>query len=307
MIASKSEGVFESAGRKLAPELPGKEVRPLVELKQLQGEGIFSAEAKTGGGREMALSIVTAYAEALMESTAQRRRDDARAQYELLEKQLENKLAVAKEIDQKIIAYAEQEGVHDPLGRPLGQRSPEFASLKDLLAEAQRDLDTSDDLVLGYIRNEQVAGLRQQLSELLSTRSEGHPLVLGKRQEIRTIERQIELSESSGSVDLKDFETLLSTNAYLAAQRLKEERKVLENKVADYRDRLAELESRIGGLPERSLALAEMAEIRDQAVASSVALRGLMNDAEFFANEAPPALNILHAPTLSGGSPSTAC
>jgi hypothetical protein len=298
MIAAKAEEVYKLAARRISPDLPGKALRPQVVLEQLPGEGIFSASAKTGDGREPTLAIVTAYAEALMEYTAQLRRHDARVQYELLEKQLKNKIGVAKGIDQKIIDYAEQEGVVD-LRATSGAAVAELALLKKSLSEAERDLKTNNDLVIGYIRQELVAPLTQQLSDLLTTKSEGHSLVLGKRQEIRAIEQQIERSSAAGSIDLKDYEELLPSNIYQAVQRLKEDRKVLENKVANYKERLAQSESEMGGLPERSLTLGEMVKVRDQAVASSVALRGLMNDAEFFANEAPPALSIFHLPTLS--------
>ena len=296
MIAAKAEGVYELAAKKISADLPGRALRPQVKLEQLPGEGMFAATAKTGDGRAPTLEMVTAYAGALMEYTAQLRRDEARVQYELLEKQLQNKIEVAKEIDQKIIDYAEREGVLDPLATS-GPAVAELTQLKKSLSEAERDLRTNNDLVIGYIRREMVAPLTQQLSELLESRSEEHPLVLGKRQEIRTIERQLEASSASGTVDLKDFESLLPGNIYVAVQRLKEERKVLENKITSYKERLAQSESEVGGLPERSLTLTEMARIRDQAVASSVAIRGLMNDAEFFATEAPPALSVFHQPT----------
>lgn len=297
VIAANAEDVFDLAAEKISPGMPGAAVRALVGLEQLPGDGLFSVSANTSEGKETTLKVVTAYAEALMEYTARLRRDEARAEFDTLEKQLAQKQLAAKEIEKTIVEYSQEKGIIDPLATG-GTAVAELNALKKSLSDAKDALKTNNELILSYIRKEYVSLLNQELAGLLAQKSEQHHLVLGKKRQIRAIEDQLEASSESGTIDLKEFESLLPSTVYLAVQRLKEQRLILENQIASYTQQLSRSESEMGGLPERSLAMAEMSKIRYQAVASLVNIRGKMNDADFFATHAPPALSIFHAPSI---------
>ena len=297
VIAANAEDVFDIAAKKIDASMPGGAVRSRVSLEQLPGEGLFKVHATTGESAELTHKVVTAYAEAILDYTALIRQDEARKEYKQLEKQLTEKQAAAKETRDEIEKFARKEGIMDPLGTG-GGAGAELAVLKKQLSDAKLKYKSNNDLILSYIRQEVVAPLKQELATLLEGRSETHSMVRGKKQEIARIEGKLDAAMSEDSVNIDEFESMLSAPKLLAVQRLKEERKVLENTIQNYTERLSDTESDLGGLQGSSLAMAEMRQVLNQRIVAAAVINGRMGDAEFFANNAPPSISIFHAPSL---------
>ena len=296
VIASGAEEVFEIAAGKLGSEISGGAVRGLIGFEQLPGEGMFKVAATTADGKEQTLKVANAYAEALMDYTAQLRQNDARKEQKILEKKVAEKKRSAKELYDQIVKFSGDEGFFDPASEK-GSVYRRVEDLKKKLSEAKIIYKTN--LTLDYVSKQLVGELKAELGALLTERQEGDHLVLRKRDQIDKMETLIAENTSNGSLNLKAFEGILSSSAYDEAQRLQRERKVLENTIDDYTTQIELAESETGALSEKALKIEEMTKDLTQRQNAAAVANSQKNDAEFYGNNAPSALSVFYAPTVN--------
>jgi len=296
VIAADAEEVFEIAAKKLGPDVPGGAVRSLVGLEQLPGDGMFRISANTADGKEQALKVATAYSEALMDYTALLRQREARNGQKILEKKATEKQRSAKELASEIVKFSGDEGFLDPDSEAAGVYK-RVEDLKKQLSDARTLYRT--DLTLDFVRKSLVGPLKADLANLLAVREESDHLVLRKRDELEKMEALIAESSTGGNLNLKGLEMVLSPADRDEARRLQRQRKVLENTIEDYTTEIENAESTTGALSEKTLKVREMTnDLNQREKAASIANEQL-KDAEFYANNAPPALSIFRAPTLN--------
>ena len=299
MIAAEAEETYEIAAKKLAPDMPGNAIRLRVSIDQLPGDGLFSVEAITSQGREKTLQYGMAYAEAIMEYTAKLRREVAQSEFEQLEKQLREKEAEALEIRDEIVEYVTERKIYDPLADGSGGTAvSEIGLLKKSLDDAKADYVSYNNQTFALIRKEGLDPMKRELGRLLQEYTEEHNQVRAQRDKVRELEGLIERSASRDVIDVREFAPLVPSDTLMAMQDLQGKRKLVGNRIESYTARLSESESNIGGLPEQSLALAQKRKILEKRIDSTAVINAQMNDAEFFAKNAPPAVGIFHAPSV---------
>ncbi|MFT5107052.1 MAG: hypothetical protein ACI9UA_002680, partial [Pseudoalteromonas tetraodonis] len=297
VIAAHAEEVYEIAAKKIDPNMQGAAVRALVSLEQLPGEGLFSVSANTSEGGEMTHRVVIAYAEGLMEYTALIRKKEARREYEQLEKQLKEKEAATQEIRGEIVEYVKGTGIYDVLSTG-GTAVSQIGLLKKSLNDYKADFASYNDQTVALIRKEAVVPLKQQLSALLTQYTEESGQVRSQRDRILKLEQQLEASSETANFDIKALAPLLPPDVKTAVEELQGQRTLVENRIESLTERLSESESDIGGMPEQSLALAQKRKIIEKRIEATAIINAQMNDAEFFAKNAPAALSIFHAPSV---------
>lgn len=296
-IIAQSPAVYERTGEMLGG-LSMEQVESLLTFQSGSGEDIYNVTGYSKESDQAALNLAATYAKAIVDVAAEKRREEARVSAEVFRTQLSHRReAVTAAGDALRAGSSEQHGFLS--GEQIGGHFNELQSLRTKRADTRVELLTKKENLDVYLRQSVLTPLQQEIALLRANRTDAHPAVRRKQQEIDQIDQQLE-AVAAGKIRLESLSSKLPTTLYARATALMDEIKTLETGLAEYEKMMGQADAETASLSEQAISTANIRTSFENEVSKTATIESRLKDAEFYASsESGSPVAIFSAPHLA--------
>ncbi len=310
IFGAKSSEVLKDTSEKLGGAISPQELWTMTEMAKIEDSDLFELTVTRPGNPGAAVELATAWAEAVMEYTAEVRRRDAEAKIAAYQKQLtENKEKTAA-LDRTLSESGQSQNIlgedtqATALQATIQALEKELADARVQLAAKANQISVYDNQAKGTGMLRSMLTLRQQeLQKLRRTYTESHPEVQGAVEDVQLLTQLLAKAERGEDYDLRGLNKIpdLPSEGEFQAQvlRLKEEKAALDEKVTVYTDELAAKKQEMAALRGQSLSLSELRSNLNEAMLTTNLLSARIKEAEFVRDTPPSQLSLFQPASLA--------
>ncbi len=305
LSAAYAAPVFDIAAQSepMAGRISAGEIRGSVAIEQVSGLGLFAVTAQTKRSREDAYKIGFAYANAVIEHTANIRRIRAKEKSEMLDKELAVKRPAVAKAEKELLDFETKTGLFDEKAQ-VSTLINNLTNLKLKLEETRTNLESKTVQQRGFVRrlkgprklNELILEKTEELRLLRIDKTEEHPNIKRALAQLRDLKEQLaeaEIAARSSGTDIASIESgnhdgLLLQEIY----RLEDDRQSLENLYTSYQEQIDATQASIDALPENVAKLAELEQRVTEMRRTTAMTEERKREADFHTLNAPGVVSV---------------
>ncbi|MEZ5326313.1 MAG: hypothetical protein R3F19_14785 [Verrucomicrobiales bacterium] len=280
-LIAQSPAVYERTGQMMGG-LTLEDVESLVTFQSGSGEDIYEVTGYSKESDEASLKLAATYAQAIIDIASEKRREEALAAATLFRTQLKHRQDAMTEAGDALRARSsEQHGILT--GENIGGHFNEVQALRAKRADTRVALLTKKENLGVYLSQAVLTPLQQEIALLRASRTDQHPAVRRKQQEIDQIDKQLQ-AVASGKVQLESLSNMVPASLYAQAKALMDEIKTLETSLAEYERMMGQADAETASLSEQAINTANIRSSFDLEVSNAATIESRLKDAEFFAS-----------------------
>ena len=298
LILASNKEIFEAGAAKMGEGWSPGRYAFHVGITQGFGQSLHRVEGRSTENPREALMLATTYAEAIIEHAAASRRAEAREAVALMEKQVSAKRDDAKAVNDQLLAYSSDQDFFDE-DKQKESFYEQLTALRKQLADAEIELEANDSQTILAVREGLIGPLRQRLAEMgLDLRPEHHQ-IRTLNAEISALESQLQAIHDDPDRDiLQEFQGQLDADTLSSVNDLRDQREILKARIAQTSQRIKDSEVEGDALPEKVLSVADLKASLNEKLRAAAWIENRLQDAQFYAENAPSSASIFHLPEL---------
>ncbi|MGK0184726.1 MAG: hypothetical protein ACI9R3_000500 [Verrucomicrobiales bacterium] len=280
-IIAQSPAVFERTGQMMGG-LSLEDVEGLLTFQSGSGEDIYEVTGYSKESDEASLKLAATYAAAIVNETTEKRRDEAKAAAEVFRTQLSHRReAMTAAGDALRAGSSEQHGLLS--GEQIGGHFNEVQNLRTKRSDTRVTLLTKKENLDVYLRQAVLKPLQQEISLLRGSKTDEHPAVRRKQQEIDQIDQQLQ-AVANGKIQLASLASKLPPTLYSQAKAQVDEIHTLETSLAEYERMMGQADAETASLSEQAISTANIRSNFEREVSNTATIESRLKDAEFYAS-----------------------
>ena len=277
----QSPAVYERTGKRFGG-LSLETVKSRVTFQSGAGEDLYEVTGYSKASAEESLKLAAAYAQAIVDIAAEKRREEAAASTRVFRTQLEHRReAVAAAGDALRARSSEQHGILSE--EHVGGHFNELQNLRTKQSDTRVELRTKKENLEVYLRQAVLAPLKQEIALLRANRTDEHPAVRRKQEEIDQIDNQLQ-AVASGKSSLEALSKKLPSTLFLRAVELRDEIKALETTLNEYEKMIGQADAQTASISDQAIRTANIRSSFDREVNNTATIESRLKDSEFYAS-----------------------